>query len=104
MSNGRLGFTTGACAAAAAKAALLALSGEPSHRELVEIPFPNGERHALPIAFVERKGSGVEAAVVKDAGDDPDITDGAVVVVLVEWIQGEDIVVFTAGDGVGKVT
>ncbi len=104
MSNGRLGFTTGACAAAAAKAAMLALSSEPSHLDWVEIPFPNGERHALPIAFVERKGSGVEAGVIKDAGDDPDITDGAMVVVFVEWEQGENDVVFAAGAGVGTVT
>ncbi len=103
MSNGRLGYTTGACAAAAAKAALRYLleGKEPSGH--AEIPFPNGERHILPIAFVRRKETGVEAAVVKDAGDDPDITNGSLVVSYVEWGKGEDVV-FAAGDGVGTVT
>ncbi|MGE5855791.1 MAG: cobalt-precorrin-5B (C(1))-methyltransferase, partial [Syntrophaceae bacterium] len=97
-----MGYTTGACAAAAAKAALLSLSGKEVQPERVEIPFHNGERHSMDIAFVRRKEAGVEAAVVKDAGDDPDITDGALVVAFVDWGKGEEIV-FLAGEGVGTV-
>jgi cobalt-precorrin-5B (C1)-methyltransferase len=103
MSEGRLGYTTGACAAAAAKAALLCLLGKEVPPEGVEIPFPNGERFRLPVAYARREGARAEAAVVKDAGDDPDITDGAAVVASVEWVGGEEIV-FAAGDGVGVVT
>lgn len=103
MGCSRLGYTTGACAAAAARAALLCLLGNAAQPGEVEIPFPGGERHSLPVAFAGRKGRGAEAAVRKDAGDDPDITNGSLVLALVEWGQAEDVV-FAAGDGVGTVT
>lgn len=100
--GGRLGYTTGACAAAAAKAAVQVLL-EGAELRTVEIPFPRGERHALPLVFARRKGHGAEAAVRKDAGDDPDITHEALVVVFVEWTERDDVV-FAAGEGVGTVT
>jgi cobalt-precorrin-5B (C1)-methyltransferase len=100
MDSDGLGFSTGACAAAAAKAAALAANGAPVPASL-EIPFPGGMRFALPIAWARPVPGGGEAAVVKDAGDDPDISQGATVIVAVsqapEWS-------FTAGDGVGTVT
>lgn len=96
----RSGFSTGACAAAAAKAAALAAAGlEPGGA--VEIPFPDGSRAALPVAWARATTGGSEAAVVKDAGDDPDITDGASVVVRVHRAEGWH---FEAGEGVGTVT
>jgi len=98
-----MGYTTGTCAAAAAKAALLSLMGKEIPKGEVEIPFPDGGRVSLPIVYARRRGNGAEAAVVKDAGDDPDITDGAAVVASVEWVEVEEIV-FAAGDGVGVVT
>jgi cobalt-precorrin-5B (C1)-methyltransferase len=101
MNNGRTGYTTGACAAAAAKAAMLYLLGRETCERVV-IPFPDGERRSLPVKWVLLRGNGIEAAVVKDAGDDPDVTDGAVVSALVEWIPSGDIV-FAAGIGVGTV-
>ena len=100
--HGKLGFTTGACAAAAAKAALCTLMGDGQIPETMEIPFPNGERHQLPIAFVRSATEGFEAGVVKDAGDDPDITHGALVISHVTW--GEKGVELVAGEGVGTVT
>lgn len=103
MSYGRLGYTTGACAAAAAKAALQALIGDTEQPTEVEIPFPGGERHSLPVVFVWQRVHGAEAAVLKDAGDDPDITNGSLVQAFVEW-GGEKDVVFVAGSGVGTVT
>lgn len=85
----RSGFTTGACAAAAAKAStivlLRGLSGtkRPSLAK-VEIPFPDGSRRTFSIQrSAYRMENGVqiaEASVVKDAGDDPDITNGAEIV------------------------
>jgi cobalt-precorrin-5B (C1)-methyltransferase len=103
MNKGRLGYTTGACAAAAAHAALRRLMGNEEPLKSVEIPFPNGERHSLPVVFVKTMDNGVEAAVRKDAGDDPDITNGSLVLALVEWGEENDVV-FAAGDGVGTVT
>ena len=103
MSNGRLGYTTGACAAAAAKAALRCLLGEDIQPLEIEMPFPGGERHTLPVVFASRRDHGAEAAVRKDAGDDPDITNGSVILAFAEWGECEDVA-FAAGDGVGTVT
>ncbi|MDX9787518.1 MAG: cobalt-precorrin-5B (C(1))-methyltransferase CbiD [Desulfobacterales bacterium] len=99
----RWGFTTGACAAAAGKAALCGLMGHPDPAEEIDIPFPNGERHSLPISFVRPKDGGGEAGVLKDAGDDPDITHGALVIAHVDWDKSGDIT-FIAGEGIGTVT
>lgn len=101
--EGRLGYTTGACAAAAGKAALICLLEEKIEMEEIEIPFPNQERHRLPIAFVRTCDGGMAAGVVKDAGDDPDVTDGALVTAHVAWAEIGDVE-FAAGDGVGIVT
>lgn len=102
-SNLRHGFTTGACAAAAAKAATKTLLGFAGQQAEVDIPFPNGERHCLPVAYVRRFANAACGAVRKDAGDDPDVTHGSLVLAYVEWTPGDDIV-FVAGDGVGTVT
>jgi cobalt-precorrin-5B (C1)-methyltransferase len=103
MADLRWGYSTGACAAAAAKAALMRLLGESTTPAEVALIFPNGERHTLPLAFVRTTAGGAEAGVVKDGGDDPDVTHGALVVARVCW-TGADAVVFCAGDGVGTVT
>jgi cobalt-precorrin-5B (C1)-methyltransferase len=96
------GYTTGSCAAGAAKAAALLLqSGRSS--TVVEIPLPSGERLALPLLFVRRTESGAEAAIRKDGGDDPDVTTGLAVIVEVQFIDGAAIE-FRAGEGVGTVT
>ncbi len=96
----RSGFSTGACAAAAAKAAALAAADvEPG--SAVEIAFPDGSRATLPVAWARTAVESGEAAVVKDAGDDPDITNGASVVVRVQLAVGWH---FEAGEGVGTVT
>ena len=76
----RSGYTTGACAAAAAKAATLALcAGE--IRARVEIPFPDQSRVVFELCrcLVDEAGVAL-ASVVKDAGDDPDVTNGAEIV------------------------
>ncbi|MBR0224382.1 MAG: cobalamin biosynthesis protein CbiD [Bacteroidales bacterium] len=138
----RSGFTTGACATAAAKAALLALLGHPVG-DRVEITFPDGEILALPVTdvrllphpqaadsragLVERQVlsspsalAGLEkvlprvgwnqpltdaatATVIKDAGDDPDVTNGYPVVATVAFCP-EPGIHFLQGEGVGRVT
>src|SRR5262244_2374760 len=78
----RRGWTTGTCAAAAAKAAYAALmTGE--FPDPVEVTLPRGERPAFALAVTRRDGSSATAGVVKDAGDDPDVTHGALVLVTV---------------------
>lgn len=98
----RTGYTTGSCAAAAAKAAaMLLIAGErPSD---VEIPFPDGSRETLPVARVRGTATGAEAAVAKDAGDDPDATHGSLICAHVEPTN-ESGIQFAAGEGVGTVT
>jgi len=102
MSALRTGYTTGSCAAAAAKAAVRLLVGG-RVTERLEIPLPGGARTALPLVYARLTGSGAEAAVLKDAGDDPDVTNGALILASVAWNGGDDIE-FSAGEGVGTVT
>ena len=104
MSTLGSGFSTGTCAAAAAKAAALLLRGEASVTE-VEIGLPDGEQIRCPRGLEESTTGpeNAQAAVRKDAGDDPDITHRAVVKARVAWKEGEGIE-FQAGEGVGTVT
>ncbi|HEX9530870.1 MAG TPA: cobalt-precorrin-5B (C(1))-methyltransferase CbiD, partial [Acidimicrobiales bacterium] len=98
----RTGFTTGTCAAAAAKAAVtwLATGNCPPQ---AEVALPGGRRVSFP---VERGPAVHQCAVVKDAGDDPDVTHGAHVTALAAWLGGDPAgtVELLAGDGVGTVT
>ncbi len=103
----RRGWTTGACATAATKAALAALlSGD--FPDPVEIRLPKGETPAFALNRQElRPGSApprAMAAIVKDAGDDPDVTHLAEIVATVSFGQPGSGVVFRAGPGVGMVT
>jgi cobalt-precorrin-5B (C1)-methyltransferase len=99
----RRGWTTGTCATAAAKAAYAALlTGE--FPDPVEVTLPRGERPAFALAVSRREGDAASAGVVKDAGDDPDVTHGALVVATVRAGAAGSGVVFRAGEGVGTVT
>ncbi|MBP1628715.1 MAG: cobalamin biosynthesis protein CbiD [Holophagaceae bacterium] len=98
----REGFTTGACAAAATQAAARrALGLEPMAVE--SIVFPDGSRDHLSVLWTCPIAEGAEAAVCKDAGDDPDITNGSEIRVRLRWRE-DDRITFKAGDGVGTVT
>lgn len=109
----RSGYTTGACAAAAAKAATLLLlrakfGVRTSEKILkVDIPFPDGSRVKFKVRSSESRledGKGVATVtIVKDAGDDPDITNGAEIVASVRSAEYSGIVI-KGGIGVGKVT
>ncbi|HAA93565.1 MAG TPA: cobalt-precorrin-5B (C(1))-methyltransferase, partial [Rhodospirillaceae bacterium] len=95
------GWTTGACALAATKAAYTAfLTGD--FPDPVSITLPKGDAPAFPLAF-EGKGDGyAKAGIVKDAGDDPDVTHGALVVSTVRESDSAGVT-FRAGEGVGTV-
>ncbi|MDU4960343.1 MAG: cobalt-precorrin-5B (C(1))-methyltransferase CbiD [Sporomusaceae bacterium] len=96
----RKGITTGTCAAAAAKAALLAWRGEfPSQ---VAVRSPQGVMIAVPVAGASRLAAGGKAYVIKDAGDDPDITHGTEVWAEVE--PGGEQIELRGGEGIGRVT
>ncbi|MHB1855662.1 MAG: cobalt-precorrin-5B (C(1))-methyltransferase [Acidimicrobiales bacterium] len=98
----RTGFTTGACSAAASKAAVLWLTtGQIPAR--VDIALPAGRRVGFDVLIVDAT-RGI-CAVVKDAGDDPDVTHGAHLTARAAWAEaGDRTVVLSAGDGVGTVT
>ncbi|MBM4328005.1 MAG: cobalamin biosynthesis protein CbiD [Deltaproteobacteria bacterium] len=98
----RTGFTTGTCAAAAAKAASMILAGALAP-EKVEVRLPDGQTVKLPVAESGREGETAWASVRKDAGDDPDVTDGLIVKAAVSWMAGDDVSL-KAGEGVGVVT
>jgi len=99
----RRGWTTGACATAAAKAAFAALlTGK--FPDPVEIGLPRGQRVSFALAETSLASGFAMAGVVKDAGDDPDVTHGALVFARVSAAAPGDGVQFRAGPGVGTVT
>jgi cobalt-precorrin-5B (C1)-methyltransferase len=98
----RTGWTTGTCSAAAAKAATTALlTGWP--QQAVEVLLPDGRRIGFPVERCELHDSVAEAAVVKDAGDDPDVTHGAHLTATVSW-RDQPGLALEGGSGVGTVT
>jgi cobalt-precorrin-5B (C1)-methyltransferase len=99
----RRGWTTGACATAAAKAAYRALLTG-AFPDPVEIILPKGERPSFALALEERGEGFARAGIVKDAGDDPDVTHGALVMSCVRLAGPGSGVSFRAGEGVGTVT
>lgn len=101
--NLRRGWTTGACATAATKAACSALlTGEFPYP--VEIELPSGKRVSFSLA-TQNSGNGfARAGVIKDAGDDPDVTHGALVESTVRPGPKGTGITFKAGRGVGTVT
>ena len=98
----RMGFTTGSCAALAAKAATtMLLSGCPV--DSVCIDTPRGISVEVPVVGTEFEGEFVSCAVKKDAGDDFDVTDGILIFARVRKVSGEGVSI-DGGNGVGRVT
>ena len=98
----RLGYTTGSCAAAAAKAAaVMLLTGR--RLETVALLTPKGIRLELEVREVETGPGYVSCAIAKDAGDDPDVTNGALIFARVSRREEPGIVI-DGGSGVGRVT
>lgn len=98
----RYGITTGACAAAAAKAALITLLDKPIER--VCVPTPIGLRIEVPVAKCHKMGiESATALVVKDAGDDVDVTNGLKIKAIVR-LTDNDRIIIKGGEGIGTVT
>jgi cobalt-precorrin-5B (C1)-methyltransferase len=97
----RRGWTTGACATAAAKAAFAALQTG-VFPDPVSITLPKGETPSFPLALEGRGEGWAQAGIIKDAGDDPDVTHGCTVIATVR--RAGRGVTFKAGPGVGMVT
>ncbi len=96
----RSGWTTGTCSSAAAKAAALALRDQRSVTD-VDVALPSGQRISFAVLRCDFSAEQATAVVVKDAGDDPDVTHGAELTVTVSWAAELQL---EAGVGVGTVT
>ncbi|HEV7435961.1 MAG TPA: cobalt-precorrin-5B (C(1))-methyltransferase [Pseudorhizobium sp.] len=101
--NLRRGWTTGTCAAAASKAACQALL-EGHFPAMVEVTLPGGQRPAFALAQEESGAGFATAGIIKDAGDDPDVTHGALIVSTVRRGKARSGITFHAGKGVGVIT
>ena len=99
----RRGYTTGSCAAAAAKAAAVMLL-EQRPLETVWLLTPAGTELTLPLCGITRGEGYVSCGVVKDSGDDPDVTDGITVYARVEKTDVPGEIVIDGGEGIGRVT
>jgi len=97
------GWTTGACATAASKAALTALfTGD--FPDPVQITLPGGQKPSFALAQEKLGADFAQAGIVKDAGDDPDVTHGATIMAQVKRSAPGSGIVFRAGTGVGTIT
>ena len=99
----KFGYTTGSCAAAGAYSALYYLKfGE--KLSYVEIENLNGDKLIIPIEKIEKCGNKAKAVVIKDAGEDIDITNGIEIITEIELKKGKKDVIIKGGEGVGIVT
>lgn len=96
------GYTTGTYATATTKAGLKYLCGERCP-ETVVLPLPAGEEAKIDVDFVSSNGQTATFSSVKDAGDDPDVTDGATIRTQVQ-LDETGRIDYVGGDGVGTVT
>ncbi len=102
----RTGFSTGTAAAGAVTAALLALAEREAPAE-IEVPLPGGGSLKVPVHQQSLTGARAEGRVIKNAGDDPDVTHGAQIGARLRVLNGADPegeIIFGGGEGVGLVT
>jgi cobalt-precorrin-5B (C1)-methyltransferase len=99
----RTGYTTGTAACAATKAALFFLINGASVQE-VTISLPKGKSAALKVAWTKQEDGRATSAVIKDGGDDPDVTSGAEICSTVSFNEQTGAIVIEGGKGVGRVT
>ena len=99
----RRGYTTGSCAAAAAKSAALMLLEERVIGS-VHLTTPGGAELDLAVTDIVREPDAVSCGIVKDSGDDPDVTNGMTVYARVEKISAPHEILIDGGEGVGRVT
>jgi len=102
--NLRTGYTTGTCAAAATKAALSVLINEEKLLK-VNVSLPKDKNIVIDIAWIKYENKKtVTAAVIKDGGDDPDVTNGAEICATVSFLETANKIIIDGGIGVGRVT
>ena len=99
----RRGYTTGSCAAAAAKSAALMLL-EDRVIESVHLTTPGGAELDLNVTEIVREENAVSCGIVKDSGDDPDVTNGITIYAKVEKTDVAYDISIDGGEGVGRVT
>src|SRR3989338_7931787 len=99
----RTGYTTGTSATAAAKAALLAIINQ-TKIENVDVKLPKGSFIKIPIHLCQFDKNGAKCSVIKDGGDDPDVTHGAEIVVELSFTDKINEIEIDGGEGVGIVT
>ena len=99
----RRGWTTGACAAGAASAAFTRMMVG-RFPDPVSVRLPRGGVASFPLALAEGGTARARTGIIKDAGDDPDVTHGALIVAEVAWGEPGSGIRFVAGEGVGTVT
>lgn len=98
----RGGYTTGACAAAGVKAGLLFLQGE--YCREVQLTALDGTLLRIPVQAVDRADDGVRVEIIKESGDDPDITNGVSVYTQLRLLPEGQGIQLRAGEGIGTVT
>lgn len=101
--NLRFGWTTGTCATAAVNAAYTAIVTG-AFPERVSVITPGGKEADLEVAFTDQGKDWVKAGIIKDAGDDPDVTHGAIIIACLRQGLPQSGVTFTRGDGIGLIT
>lgn len=101
--NLRTGFTTGTSATAAAKAAILSIIKQ-TKIENIEVKLPKGNLIKIPIHFCQFENQKARCSVIKDGGDDPDVTHGAEIVVDLFLTEKKNEIIIDGGEGVGIVT
>ena len=101
--NLRTGFTTGTSAAAASVAAVLSIINQ-KKTESVDVLLPKKSRITININSCEFEKNKARCSVIKDAGDDPDVTHGAEIVVDLELTPNPNSIEIDGGEGVGRVT
>ena len=100
----RSGYTTGTCAAAATKASLLTLLTGKLVKS-IDVSLPKGQYANLLISWTRtNKDSSVTSSVIKNAGDDPDVTHGAEICSTVSFLPLKGQIIIDGGVGVGRVT
>ena len=99
----RTGYTTGSCATASSKAGILSIINQ-KKIENVDIILPKGSRLKIKINSCEFLSDSAKCSVIKDGGDDPDVTHGAEIFVDIELTNNVGEIEIDGGEGVGRVT
>jgi cobalt-precorrin-5B (C1)-methyltransferase len=99
----KTGFTTGTSATAAAKAALLSIINQ-TKIENIDVKLPKGNFIKIPIHLCKFEKNKARCSVIKDGGDDPDVTHGAEIIVDLSLTDKKNEIEIDGGEGVGIVT